>query len=577
MIQALLLNLADVFSKHHREERISTKEPSSGALLHCSPGAAFVGAVLGCLASLYLSALGVDPAIASALATTLLCGQVLVLQTTSLLPDELFIAIYGGAFGGMTPVLWFSNNAPDTSLLQLSILSTSLAIACGCAFCLVAVIDTRTERPLALGYGGRSGAIAAMACFIFVELASLAGADDTLFRVVGADVLDANPTPTALAFAACLIGTFAVLLTLRGQGLKSATTADRVFLAATIALIGLTSLYLSGLNDAGTMDAFYAGCFLGTATPERLNGRIEAALAAVLLAVLLVQVKRLLPGVGGSLGLAAFLTMAVFAVLRRITDFVVRAFPGRNENLETVTHPSAGDRIAVGVSPWFEPQRSSRVAMVGCRTRATANAILASLAIGCLVLPVLVGPGGRVLNMAASTLVAVGSASIPEQPVLFQAIPQTVADAIPLVTPSVEVNKADLTITQDASVADQGVDGQAQPKERGDTAKPATSEAAAPPTTQPDIIGVPDDVRKSKIFREFLQWRAAHSAGIAEPSQRPLKKQRNQSSRIVGLLATAAAGQAQSAGSRPHHVIPPSGRASVGSPSRPTNPRSSVR
>ena len=575
MIQAVLLSFADVFSKHHREERISTKEPSSGALLHSSPGAAFIGAVLGCLATLYLSALGVDPAIASALATTLLCGQVLALQTTSLLPDELFIAIYGGAFGGMTPILWFSNNAPDTSLLQLSILSTSLAIACGCAFCLVAVIDTRTERPLALGYGGRSGAIAAVACFIFVELASLAGADDTLFRVVRADVLDANPTPAALEFAACLIGTFAVLLPLRGQGLESATTADRVFLAAAIALIGLTGLYLSGLNDAGTMDAFYAGCFLGTATPERLNGRIEAALAAVLLAVLLVQVRRLLPGVGGSLGLAAFLTMAVFVVLRRITDLVARAFPGRNENLETVTHPSAGDRIAVGVSPWFEPQRSSRVGMVGCRT--TANAVLASLAIGCLVLPVLVGPGGRVLNMAASTLIAVGSASIPEQPVLFQAIPQTVADAIPLVTPSVEVNKADLTITQDASVADQGVDGQAQPKDRADAAKPATSEAAAPPTTRPDFNGVPDDVRKSKIFREFLQWRAAHSAGIAGPSQRPLKKQRNQSSRIVGPLATAAAGQAQPAGSRPHHVIPPSGRAPVGSPSRPINPRSSVR
>jgi len=565
MVPASLFSLVDVFAKRHQEHRISTKEPSSGDLLHTSPGAAFVGAFLGCLATSYLSALGVDPAIASALATTLLCGQVLILQTTSLPPDELFTAIFGGAFGGMTPLLWFSNNASDPPLLQLSILSTSLAAACGFAFCIVAVIDTRTERPLAFGCGGRSGAIAAVACLIFVELASLAGADSTLFRAVRADVLDANPTSAALAFAACLIGTFAVLLPLRGQSLKSATTAERVFLAATIALIGLTGLHLSGLNDAGTMDGFYAGCFLGITAPERLKGRMEAVLAAAVLAALLVHVKRLLPGVGGSLGLAAFLTVAVFAVLRQITVFAARAIPGRNENLETVTQPVADDRIAVGVSPWFEPQAPSTVRMVGCRTRATANAILASLAIGCVVLPVLLGPEGPVLNLAASTQVAGGSASISEQPVLFQAKPQMVDDAIPFVTSSVEANKVDVTVTQDPSV-DQGVDSQAQHKDRADTAKPAASEAAAPPNTH--INGVPDDVRKSAIFHEFLQWRAAHSAGIAEPSRQPLKKKRN-SSRIVGPLATAAAGQAQSEGSRPRRVIPASGSVPVAPSSRP--------
>jgi len=565
MVPASLFSLVDVFSKRHQEYRISTKEPSSGDLLHNSPGAAFVGAFLGCLATSYLCALGVDPAIASALATTLLCGQVLILQTTSLPPDELFTAIFGGAFGGMTPLLWFSNNASDPPLLQLSILSTSLAAACGFAFCIVAVIDTRTERPLAFGCGGRSGAIAAVACLIFVELASLAGADSTLFRAVRADVLDANPTSAALAFAACLIGTFAVLLPLRGQSLKSATTAERVFLAATIALIGLTGLHLSGLNDAGTMDGFYAGCFLGITAPERLNGRMEAVLAAAVLSALLVHVKRLLPGVGGSLGLAAFLTVAVFAVLRQIIVFVARAIPGRNENLETVTQPVADDRIAVGVSPWFEPQAPSTVGMVGCRRRATANAILASLAIGCVVLPVLLGPEGPVLNMAASTQVAGGSAAILEQPVLFQAKPQTVDDAIPFVTSSVEANKVDVTVTQDPSV-DQGVDSQAQPKDRADTAKPAASEAAAPPNTH--INGVPDDVRKSAIFHEFLQWRAAHSAGIAEPSRQPLKKKRN-SSRIVGPLATAAAGQAQSEGSRPRRVIPASASVPVAPSSRP--------
>lgn len=571
------MSLIDVFSKHHREERASTEEPSGGALLYSSSGAAFVGAFLGCLTSSYLSALGVAPAIASALATTLLCGQVLVIRKTSLLPDELFAAIYGGAFAGMTPLLRFSNNASDPSFLHLSMLFTSLAIASGFAFCIVAAIDTRTARPLALGYGGRAGAIAAVACLVFVEVASLAGADDALFRSARADVLDANPT--ALSFVACLIGTFAVLLPLRGQGMKSAKTADRIFLAATIALTGLIGLHLSGLNDASVLDAFYAGCFLGMSTPERLKGRIEAVMAAMVLAVLLVQVRRLLPGVGGSLGLAAFLTVAVVVALSQIAAFVARGFPGRRENPETVTQPIAPDPIAVGESPPFEPPGSSVEGTAGWRARVTANAILASLAIGCLLLRVLLVPEGPILNMAASTQVAGGSASIPEQPVLFQAIPQTVDDAIPPGAPSVEVEKTDVTMTRDSSVADQGVDGQAQLKDRADTATSAASEAAAPPTTQPDINGVPDGMKEPNdtVFRQFLQWRAARSAGIAEPSRQPPKKKRNRLSQIVGSLATAAATTAaRPQVGRPHRATPTPGREPAGSSARPVYPRSSV-
>jgi hypothetical protein len=566
------MSLIDVFSRHHRDERTSTEELSRGALLYSSSGAAFVGAFLGCLTSSYLSALGVAPAIASALATTLLCGQVLVIRTTSLLPDELFPAIYGGAFAGMTPVLWFFGNAPDPSLLHLSMLLTSLALASGVVFCIVAAIDTRIARPLASGYGGRCGAIAAVASFSFVELASLAGADDTLFRSAHADVLDASPT--ALTFVACLVGTFAVLLPLRGQGMTSAKTADRIFLAAAIALTGLIGLHLSGLNDTSTMDAFYAGCFLGMSTSERLKGRIEAVMAAMVLAVLLVQVRRLLPGVGGSLGLAAFLTVAVVVALGQIAAFVARGFSGRHENPEPVTQPFAVDPVVVEQSLRFEPQVSSAAGTARWRARITANAILASLAIGCLVLGGLLVPDGPLLNMVASTQVAGGPASSPEQPVLLQAIPQPIDDAIPPGTPTVEVDKADLTVTRDSLAAGQdvdgqGVNGQAQLKDRADTAISAASEAAAPPTVQPHIDGVPDGIKEPRdtIFREFLQWRAARSAGIAQSSQQPRKKKRSHFSRIAGSLATAATtatsapqAPARPQAGRPHRATSAAGR-----------------
>jgi hypothetical protein len=343
MFQAFFLSLNGVRSKRSQIEWSPVARPSRDGLLNSSPTAAFLGAFLGCLTTSYLSALGIAPAIASALATTLLCGQVLLIQTTRRLPDELFTAIYGGAFGGMTSVLWFSNNASDPSFLQLGILLTSLAMICGSAFCIVAALDGRADRPLACGYGGRSGAIAAAACLAFVELASLAGADDRLFRSARADVFDAVPAPAVITFVACLIGTFAVLLPLRGGALKSATTADRVFLSATIALIGLIGLRLSGLADSAALDAFYAGCFLGMSTPQRMKGRMEAVLAAVVLTALLVQVKRLLPGIGGSLGLAAFLTVAAFVALSQVTASVAQAFLDRNRVLNMRPKSFSGD------------------------------------------------------------------------------------------------------------------------------------------------------------------------------------------------------------------------------------------
>src|SRR5215467_11048284 len=48
---------------------------SADALLDNAPVAAFAGAFLGCLTTLDLSAFGLVPGLASALATVLLCGQ----------------------------------------------------------------------------------------------------------------------------------------------------------------------------------------------------------------------------------------------------------------------------------------------------------------------------------------------------------------------------------------------------------------------------------------------------------------------------------------------------------------------
>ena len=222
--------------------------------------------------------------------------------------------------------------------------------------------------------GDDPGAIATVASFLFVETASLFGADGHTFRTVHADMLDVDPKSLALTCAACMIGICATLAALRPRNVALADPAERIFIAAVVALIGLALLHLNAASDSRTMDAFDAGCFLGMSTPDRLKGWLQAGLGAILLTFMLVLVKALLPDIGGGLGLAAFVTVAVLLVPSRMTIWLATDNPTRDTRLQTTARSSprvhlipeilgsqrhhhrglagwpAGDRLACGAS-----------------------------------------------------------------------------------------------------------------------------------------------------------------------------------------------------------------------------------
>src|SRR5947209_7082093 len=100
-----------------RGQQVATEAMSIGALVNSAPAAAFAGAFLGCLTTLHFSAGGFVPCIASALAAMLLCGALLITRTTSLFPGEMFAAIYGGTFAGMTPLLGPSDTIAGVSVM----------------------------------------------------------------------------------------------------------------------------------------------------------------------------------------------------------------------------------------------------------------------------------------------------------------------------------------------------------------------------------------------------------------------------------------------------------------------------
>jgi hypothetical protein len=241
---------------------VSAVDPFISASSQGAGAAAFAGAFFGCSATLLLNAFGFVPEIASALVTTLLGGQLLILHSTMRWSREIVPAVYGGAFGGMTPVLWLSDTGLDHPVVLISALFISLSVVCGLAFSAVAGFDNYSGRRFAFGYGGRSGAIATVACVLFVEVASC-GADDRLFRAADADLADVRLGSFALIIVACLAGIVATLLVLHRERVAAADLAEKTFDASVIALMGLMLVRQLSIDRCATLIRLLCGMFFG--------------------------------------------------------------------------------------------------------------------------------------------------------------------------------------------------------------------------------------------------------------------------------------------------------------------------
>jgi hypothetical protein len=523
--------------------------------------AAFAGAFLGCLATLHLSAFGVVPEIASALVTTLLGGQLLIARSPILLTREFVPAVYGGAFGGMTSVLWLSGIGSDHPIVLAGALFISLSIVCGLAFSAVAVFDAYSGRRFTNGYGGRSGAIATVACVFFVQLAVLCGADDRLFHAA-ADLADVNLGSLAPIIAACLTGAMVSLLVLRRERVAAADLADKTFVASAIALIGLIVVHRISPTDARLLDAYYAGCFLGMSSRERLKGWIETVLGAVVLASLIIQVRILLPGIGGGLGLAAFVTVAVLVTLKQFTRFVLPI--NRSENMATqlsTVRSRAGHSVA---NPQFERRRSTW-SEISWRPAAA----IASLAVAAAVIGGLVWPTQFVSKKSIS--VATAPVSVVDEVTPDPAAPQAevrsgaidaatplgTAEASPGSTASGQntssENPSEISAASPAELrlSSAAVDERAAGSEEPKTAPPVTSEViAAHEPALGETQKAEDDVTHSALFREFLQWRAARVSGVA-PTARQNAAKSHHRLRQPAAIPTPAATNSQSRSTHP--------------------------
>ncbi|MGJ5175811.1 hypothetical protein ACQR16_17860 [Bradyrhizobium oligotrophicum] len=273
--------------------------------LCCPPLASFIAGFIGCLMTLHLSASGLSPLVSSAMVALLLCASLILTRTAHLVPGAFFSSAYGGSLVGMTPVTLLNASALRAGL-ALDAVFVLLALFCGLVFCLACALDLWLRGGLARGYGGRLGALAAVASVLFVGLAQMLGAEGELFPILRRGMLEQRPGGAAITFALCTAGMFATIAALRCPPVAASRRAVRIFAAAGVALAGLVLLQQFVPTGTCDPDAYYAGCFLGMSSPRRLRSLLQAMAAVVLLTALLVLTCPILPAVGGSLGYVAF-------------------------------------------------------------------------------------------------------------------------------------------------------------------------------------------------------------------------------------------------------------------------------
>ena len=495
----------NVFATPRRTRRTSAASPPARGLVRRPAIAAFAGAVLGCVTTLYLCAFGIAPGIASALATSLICGQVLIMRASHLLPADFFIAVYGGSFVGMTPVLLLHDGGPDRQLMLASTLFISLSVVSGLLFGVVAEIDARSGRRFASGYGGRSGAIATLASFLFVAAAPMFGADGRPFHSLPADMREFDLTSAALTCMACAVGLFATMTVLRRRSTDASNQAERTFLASAVAVIGMAALHLNDASDARLLDAFYAGCFLGMSAPERLGGWFQPCLGALVLTIMLVLSRMLLPGIGGSLGLAAFVTAMVVVAL----TFRARP-PGRMaRRAGTLAYPMAGS-LALGCFVLLLLSASQRPALDRTTMADAAMPAPEALAVSHQAndAPPLEAPAAGSVDLAISL-------ELPHDKTVMRALSESAEQ------PPQEASSAVVSAVQQAAGAAVFADA------------PGIAPASAEPPRDREPADAAADANED-LFRAFLQWRTAH-AGTVPARPQPVRT-RSRPAQLVGLV-----------------------------------------
>jgi hypothetical protein len=351
----------------------------------------------------------------------------------------------------------------------------------------------------------------------------------------------------------------------------------RIFIASAAALVGLIILHAGNPDDELAMEAFYAGCFLGMSTLDRLKGWFQAVSGAVVLIVVLVPVRAFLNGFGGGLGLAAFIAVMLLIAFSRATAWITRDPLMGSRNLARAI---AGAIIVVcliiGLISAEYPAQQVPISAGAAALVSTAEApdakpvrlVVGNPAPGAADNPIPINIS--LINAAVDDVVILsglpsGSTMTNGRPSAtggWQLLARELADCAIRPAPGF-VGGADITV--ELRRGDQStVDRQGLHLEWAGPAPPATTDVAAPlavgpmPGQIPDVLSDADQV----LFREFLQSRghaALETRGVPHPVRTAARGQQVRGPAAISTGPHVSLVPPAGVAARPLHPLAPRG------------------
>jgi hypothetical protein len=191
---------------------------------------------------------------------------------------------------------------------------------------------------------------------------------------------------------------------------------------------------------------------LGMSTSERLKGWLQPTLGAVMLSCVLVLVRAVLPGVGGSLGFAAFVTLGLLVALRRIADQMLQAAARTTLGGSLRTDPPRALVLLERPTPNLHFERPSSSALKSLAWLGAATGIAAFFVLGSLLrsddaLPYrLAGAASSYDDVRARAPITVQSVTTMPHLVIAEAGPGEVDDLIPLGVSLINADAGDTVI-----------------------------------------------------------------------------------------------------------------------------------
>lgn len=249
-------------------------------------------AFLGCLLTIYLQYFGYSAVLASSV--TGLIASILFLNKKTPLAAPAFC----GSFAGMTALNNIAN-PHNVNNFFISILLLALIVTFVYKLTLIINQSKKYSKYVFNGYGGRLGTIAFISVIIFLTFKSFNGIEIYKTAYLNDFLLPNN----LIIILITSIGAYSTYC-LSNKEICRKNTNSKIFVPSILSLIFCLFFSKYGIYS----QAFYAGTFTGMSSQDNLSKKENLA-AGIMTGLFFIVSETLFIGVGGKLGLTAFLAV----------------------------------------------------------------------------------------------------------------------------------------------------------------------------------------------------------------------------------------------------------------------------